>query len=194
MSPIRIAIFASGNGSNAEAIIQYFKGHPGATVALLLSNNPDAYALKRAANHGIPFKTFDRQTYRDTEQVLLWLSEADITHIVLAGFLWLIPTYILDRYKGRIVNIHPSLLPKHGGKGMYGAKVHEAVKNAGDTESGITIHLVDARYDEGKVLFQTSCPVLAEDTPDSIAAKIHELEYRHFPKVIEKWLMDGYAS
>lgn len=163
-------------------------------MALLLSNNPDAYALKRAANHGITSKTFDRQTYRDTEQVLVWLNEAGITHIVLAGFLWLIPSYILEQYHGRIINIHPSLLPKYGGKGMYGAKVHEAVKSAGDTESGITIHLVDARYDEGKVLFQARCPVLTEDTPESIAAKIHKLEYQHFPKVIERWIMGSSAD
>lgn len=190
MNPIRIAIFASGNGSNAEEIIRRFKNHPGITVSLLLSNNPNAYALQRAANHGIATKTFDRTMYRETEQVLSWLQEAQITHIVLAGFLWLIPSYILESYEGHIINIHPSLLPKHGGKGMYGQKVHEAVKLSGDLESGITIHLVDAKYDEGKVLFQVSCPIAQEDSPEDIAAKIHKLEYHHFPEVIEKWLLE----
>jgi phosphoribosylglycinamide formyltransferase-1 len=188
MSPARIAIFSSGNGSNAEEIIRHFKNHPAIKVVLLLSNNPEAHALKRAENHGIATRTFDRKTYRESMQVLAWLVEADITHIVLAGYLWLIPTYILERYSGHIINIHPALLPKHGGKGMYGMKVHEAVKTAGDLMSGITIHLVDAAYDEGKIIFQASCPVVAEDSPEDIAAKVHRLEYQHFPSVIEKWI------
>ncbi|HTF19043.1 MAG TPA: phosphoribosylglycinamide formyltransferase [Chryseolinea sp.] len=188
MNTARIAIFASGNGSNAEEIIRHFKHHQDVEVSLLLSNSPDAYALKRAENHGIASKIFDRKIYRESTQILEWLEEAGITHIVLAGFLWLLPAYILDRYPNRIINIHPALLPKYGGKGMYGMKVHEAVKAAGDTVSGITIHLVDAQYDEGRVVFQATCPVSADDRPEDIAAKIHVLEYQHFPKEIEKWL------
>ena len=190
MSQVRIAIFASGNGSNAEAIIRYFKNSDHVKIPLLLSNNPNAYALTRASNHGIRTKVFDREAFRETDQILNWLDEAQITHIVLAGFLWLIPSNILKVYGGHIINIHPSLLPKHGGKGMYGMKVHEAVKAAGDVESGITIHVVDANYDEGKVIFQASCAVARQDGPEDIAAKVHQLEYQHFPVVIEKWLFN----
>jgi phosphoribosylglycinamide formyltransferase-1 len=188
MSPARIAIFASGNGSNAEEIIRHFKNNPAIKVEMLLSNNPEAFALKRAASHGIATRTFDRKTYRESTQVLDWLVEGHITHVVLAGFLWLVPAYILERYAGHIINIHPALLPKHGGKGMYGMKVHEAVKEAGDLHSGITIHLVDAEYDEGKVIFQATCAVAKEDSATEIAAKVHDLEYQHYPSVIEKWI------
>jgi phosphoribosylglycinamide formyltransferase-1 len=191
MSQARIAIFASGNGSNAEAIIHHFKDHPGIEVCLVLSNNAEAYALVRAESHGITTKTFDRTTFRETTKVLEWLAAAHATHIVLAGFLWLVPAYIIEQYPGRIINIHPSLLPKHGGKGMYGIKVHEAVKESGDAISGITIHLVDTRYDEGRVVFQVTCPVAATDRPEDIAAKIHQLEYQHFPQEIEKWILNG---
>lgn len=188
MHQARIAIFASGNGSNAEEIIRYFKNYPSVSVTLLLSNNPNAYALTRAQNHGIPARVFDRTVYRDTTELLDWLAEAGVTHIVLAGFLWLVPQYMVDRYAGKIINIHPALLPKYGGKGMYGMKVHEAVKNSGDTESGITIHVVDARYDEGTVLFQATCPVYEHDSAEDIATKVHRLEYEHFPREIEKWI------
>lgn len=194
MSPVRLAIFASGSGSNAEEIIRYFKNHPDIKVSLLLSNNPDAYALKRAAGHGIATKIFDRKIYRESTQVLQWLDEAGITHIVLAGFLWLVPAYILEGYPGRIINIHPALLPKYGGKGMYGMKVHEAVKAARDTTSGITIHLVDAHYDEGRVILQATCPIAEADGPEEIAAKIHQLEYQHFAPTIEKWIANGSAN
>lgn len=194
MSQARIAIFASGNGSNAEEIIRHFKNRADATVALLLSNNANAYALTRAANHGIPHRIFDRKTFRETRDVMAWLYEADITHIVLAGFLWLVPSYLIERYPGRIINIHPALLPKFGGMGMYGMKVHEAVKSSGDHESGITVHLVDDRYDEGKVIFQAKCSIADTDTPEDIAAKVHRLEYQHFPRVIEKWIADPSTS
>ena len=193
MNPVRLAIFASGSGSNAEEIIRYFKNHENIDVSLLLSNNPDAHALKRAEGHGITTRIFDRKIYRDSTLILDWLDEARITHIVLAGFLWLVPTYILDRFPGRIINIHPALLPKYGGKGMYGMKVHEAVKSAGDTISGITIHLVDAHYDEGKVIFQATCPITEADGPEEIAAKIHKLEHQHFPPTIEKWIVNDSA-
>ena len=188
MSPARIAIFASGSGSNAEEIIRYFKDSSAVQVVLLLSNNPEAFALKRAENNGIPTRVFDRKTFRESTKVLDWLEEAGVTHVVLAGFLWLIPGYLLDRYPGRIINIHPSLLPKHGGKGMYGIKVHEAVKAAGDEISGITIHLVDAVYDEGKIVFQAHCSVTVHDSPEDIAAKVHALEYEHFPAQIAQWI------
>ncbi|MGC3947392.1 MAG: phosphoribosylglycinamide formyltransferase [Chryseolinea sp.] len=194
MKKARIAIFASGNGSNAEEIIQYFKDHPSIQVSLLLSNNPDAYALKRAENHGISFKSFDRKTYRESTEVLNWLEDSHITHIVLAGFLWLIPAYLIEKYPDHILNIHPALLPKHGGKGMYGMKVHEAVKASGDRETGITIHLVDSRYDEGKVVFQATCQINEQDGPEQIAAKVHDLEYQHFPKTIESWIFSSYNS
>lgn len=190
MSVKRIAIFASGNGSNAEEIIRHFQESSDVSISLVLSNNPEAYVLKRAEKYHIPTRVFDRQTFRETEQVLVWLTEVGITHIVLAGFLWLVPSYILEAYAGRIINIHPSLLPRHGGKGMYGMKVHEAVKAAGDSESGITIHLVDSNYDEGKVVFQITCPVLPSDSPKDIADKVHHLEYQHFPVIIEKWLFN----
>lgn len=192
MEKARIAIFASGNGSNAEQIIRHFKDHPDIQVSLVLSNNPDAYVLKRAGNHGIPFRAFDKKTYRESTEILDWLSEAGITHIVLAGFLWLVPDYILERYPERIINIHPALLPKFGGKGMYGMRVHEAVKAAGDSVTGITIHLVDPRYDEGKVVFQATVEIGESDDPAQIASKVHALEYLHFPRTIENWIISSY--
>ncbi|MGE0590712.1 MAG: phosphoribosylglycinamide formyltransferase, partial [Cyclobacteriaceae bacterium] len=155
---------------------------------LLLSNNAEAYALKRAAKANVPAKVFSRQEFREGI-VLHWLKEAEITHIVLAGFLWLIPKELISAYPNRIINIHPALLPKYGGKGMYGSKVHEAVKAAEDKETGITIHLVNEKYDEGKILFQTSVAINSTDTADEIANKVHQLEYAHYPEVIEKWIL-----
>ena len=187
-SRIKLAIFASGSGTNAEEIFKHFQNHPTIEVVLLLSNKPEAYALERAKKFNVEARVFNRTQFQD-ETVLAWLKEADVTHIVLAGFLWLIPEYLVKNFPDGIVNIHPALLPKYGGKGMYGAKVHEAVKVSGDTQTGITIHLVNEKYDEGKVLFQASCEVNAEDTPDDIAKKVHQLEYEHFPKVIEKWVL-----
>jgi phosphoribosylglycinamide formyltransferase 1 len=186
----RIAIFASGNGSNAEAIVQYFKAHSSITVALVLSNNVDAYVLERARNSGIQAKSFSREEYKQPGKVIEYLSEAKITHIVLAGFLWLIPEYLIKLYPDRIVNIHPALLPKFGGKGMYGNRVHEAVKLAGEKETGITIHLVNEHYDDGKVLFQGSCSITSDQTPGDIAKCVRELEHKHYPAVIEKWILN----
>lgn len=185
----RIAIFASGNGSNAEEIIRYFQSHSSIEVALLLSNNPEAMALERAAKFNIPTRLFSKSQFRESDQVIDWLKEFQITHVVLAGFLWLIPQNLIQAFPGRIVNIHPALLPKFGGKGMYGLKVHEAVKLSGEKETGITIHSIDEKYDEGEVLFQTSCEVLLEDTPQQIAAKVNQLEYEHYPKVIAEWIL-----
>lgn len=185
----KIAVFASGSGSNAEEIMKYFRHHEHISVVLLLSNNPTAYALERARKYAVPTHVFDRNQIKESTVVLEWLQGEGVTHIVLAGYLWLIPTYLIQAYPNKIVNIHPALLPRHGGKGMYGMKVHEAVRAARETETGITIHLVNEHYDEGKILAQATCPVLAEDTPDMIANKVHALEYAHYPTVIEKWIM-----
>lgn len=190
LKKFRIAIFASGSGSNAEEIIKYFSNHSDISVDLLLSNNPDAFALERAKRLNVPSKIFNRQLFRETEEVLQWLQENDITHIVLAGFLWLIPEYLIKAYPDKIINIHPALLPKYGGKGMYGAKVHEAVKAAADKETGITIHLVNEKYDEGKILFQGRCRIEDNYTSEKIAECVHKLEYEHYPKEIEKWILE----
>lgn len=190
----RIAVFASGSGTNAEEVFKYFKDHQRIEVALLLSNNPSSYALQRATNHNIETLVFNRQEFLDGRWIGEKLAQAGITHIVLAGFLWLIPTHLLQRFPDRIINIHPALLPKYGGKGMYGAKVHAAVKASRDLETGITIHLVNERYDEGKVLFQGRCAIGEHDTPDQIAACVQKLEHEHYPKVIEKWVLSSTAS
>lgn len=185
----RIAVFASGSGTNAEEIFKHFRNHPAIEVSLLMSNNSGAYALKRAENYGIPTAVFDRADFKDGARILGLLRDHKITHIVLAGFLWLIPDYLLRAFPDKIINIHPALLPKYGGKGMYGSKVHEAVRASGDVETGITIHLVNDRYDEGKILFQGRCPIDASHTPEEIAECVHRLEYEHYPKVIEEWIL-----
>jgi phosphoribosylglycinamide formyltransferase-1 len=183
----RLAIFASGSGTNAEQIFGYFKDHPGIRTVALLSNNSQAYALTRAQNHGISTVVFDRGEFNDGT-VLKKLKNFNVTHVVLAGFLWLIPQEILKAYQGRMINIHPSLLPAFGGKGMYGRKVHEAVKASGATETGITIHEVNEKYDEGRVVFQRSVAITLDDNPDTIAEKVHKLEHQYFPAVIESWI------
>jgi phosphoribosylglycinamide formyltransferase 1 len=188
MNKSHIAILASGNGSNAEEIIKYFRQHPSIDVALILSNNPKAHVLNRAANHGIDARVFSREEFADKSRIVQWLSEKNVTHIVLAGFLWLIPDYLIQAYPNRIINIHPALLPKFGGKGMYGIKVHEAVKAAGEKESGITIHLVNEHYDDGEILFQGKCSVEENFTAEQIAKCVHKLEYEHYPRVIEEWI------
>lgn len=188
-STYRLVIFASGSGTNAEEIFKFFNNHQQISVAGLLSNNPEAYALARAANHGVPTMVFDRKQFRETDEVVRWLKAKEVTHIVLAGFLWLIPENLIRTYPGKIINIHPALLPKFGGKGMYGMKVHEAVKAAGEIETGITIHEVNEQYDEGRILFKAICPVMPEDTPEAIANKVHQLEYAWYPNVIENWVL-----
>jgi phosphoribosylglycinamide formyltransferase-1 len=185
----RIAIFASGSGTNAEEIFKFFKGHPRIQVVTLLSNNPQAYALERAKKYGVPTLVFDRKEFRESSLVSDWLKQHQVTHLVLAGFLWLIPENLIRAYSGKIINIHPALLPKFGGKGMYGMKVHEAVKAAGETETGITIHEVNEHYDEGRILFKAICPVKSEDSPEDIAKKVHQLEYAHYPSLIEQWIL-----
>ncbi|HEY5824042.1 MAG TPA: phosphoribosylglycinamide formyltransferase [Cyclobacteriaceae bacterium] len=185
----RIAIFASGNGSNAEEIIKYFQPHPSIEVALVLSNNKEALVLERAARFNIPTRVFTKSQFRESDEVVNWLNDFKITHVVLAGFLWLIPKNLIHAFPGRIVNIHPALLPKFGGKGMYGLKVHEAVKLSGEKETGITIHSIDEKYDEGEMLFQISCIVNESDSPQDIATRVNQLEYEHYPKVIEEWIL-----
>jgi len=181
-----IAIFASGSGTNAENIIKYFSTGNSAKVTLVLSNRREAFVLKRAAALNVNTLFFDRADLYTKDTVAGYLLESKIDFIVLAGFLWLIPGKILNIFNRRIINIHPALLPSYGGKGMYGEKVHEAVIAAGDRESGITIHYVNSFYDEGDIIFQARCKIEPGDTPETLASKIHALEYKYFPEVIEK--------
>lgn len=181
----KIAVFASGSGTNAQNIAEYFLSAGDITVSLILANNPDAFVLERAKKLGIPSVIFTRKEFYESEFILDILKKNKIDFIVLAGFLWLIPDYILKAYSRKIINIHPALLPKYGGKGMYGEKVHQAVIQAGDKQTGITIHFVNDHYDEGEIIFQDSFDILPDDTAESIAYKVHKLEYKHFPRVIE---------
>ena len=180
----KIAIFASGSGSNAEAIIRHFSASTRARVTLLLSNNPEAYALTRAENLKVETAVFDRTLFNSPAMVEL-LASHGIDYIVLAGFLWLVPSALVEAYRNRIVNIHPALLPAYGGKGMYGDRVHRAVLEKGEKESGITIHKVNEVYDSGDIIAQYRLAVERDDTPDTLASRIHELEHRYFPLVIE---------
>jgi len=188
-SKYKIVLFTSGSGTNAERIFEYFKGHAFIQVVLLLSNNREAYALERAKKFDVPTKIFTKHQFHESDEVLAWLTKVEATHIVLAGFLWLVPTNLIRAFSHRIINIHPSLLPKYGGKGMYGIKVHEAVVAACESETGITIHEVDALYDEGKILFQAKCSVDPTDTPFQVADKVHKLEYSNYSKIIEQWIL-----
>jgi phosphoribosylglycinamide formyltransferase 1 len=188
MKEFRIAIFASGSGTNAEKIIEYFDNHDQIAVSIVLSNNATAGVHSRAARHGIKSITFTREEFTNRNSLLRTLNDHAVTHIVLAGFLWLIPDFLIASYPDRIINIHPALLPKYGGKGMYGNKVHQAVKAASETMTGITIHLVNEVYDEGRVLFQTSCEIDKSLSAEQIAACVHKLEHHHYPRVIEKWV------
>jgi len=181
-----IAIFASGSGTNAEKIIKYFSNRKTGKVTLVLSNKREAYVLKRAEKNNVRSFFFERADFYNSEKVLDTLLKNKIDFIVLAGFLLLIPENILNSFKGRIINIHPALLPKYGGKGMYGERVHQAVLANSESESGITIHYVNRFYDEGDIVFQAKCKVLPGDTSESLALRIHALEYEHFPEVIEK--------
>jgi len=186
-----IAIFASGSGTNAEEIIRHFKNHEHIHVALILSNNPDAYVLTRAKNHQIPVLVFDRNSFYKEAIVDEALVNNGIDFIVLAGFMWLMPERIVKKYSDKMVNIHPALLPAYGGKGMYGMHVHEAVVKNRETQSGITIHLVNEEYDKGKILFQATCPVESTDTAEDVAGKVHALEYTNYPRVIEQAVLMG---
>ncbi|MFN7116774.1 MAG: phosphoribosylglycinamide formyltransferase [Saprospiraceae bacterium] len=183
-----LAIFASGTGSNAKKIIEYFRENSNINVCLVVSNKKDAPVLDIARMNGIETRIISRKDFYETEDLLQQLRAYNIDFIVLAGFLWLLPGYLVQAYPRRIVNIHPALLPKYGGKGMYGMNVHEAVKAAGELESGITIHYVDENYDEGDIIFQKKCVLDANDTSKDIAQKVQLLEHEYFPKIIEQLL------
>ena len=186
--PIKIALFASGSGSNAENIANYYSKSTVFEFPLIISNKADAYVHERAKKLQIPSFTFSREDFLAGDKIITFLKGYEIDYIVLAGFLLKIPNSLVEAYPNRIINIHPALLPKFGGKGMYGQHVHQAVADAGETESGITIHYVNGNYDEGNVIFQAKCPLLPTDTPDMIAEKVHALEYEHFPRIIsELW-------
>ena len=181
-----IAIFASGAGSNAKRIIEHFREHDSIRVRLILCNRPDAGVLSIASEENIPTLLIDREEFFHGSAYLPQLQQCGISFIVLAGFLWKIPQQLINAFPRSIINIHPALLPLYGGKGMYGMKVHAAVTHAGDAESGITIHYVDEHYDNGDIIFQARCPVSPSDTPESLAKKIHLLEHKYFPEVIER--------
>lgn len=184
----QLAIFASGGGSNADKICTYFKSHPSIAVSLILTNRADAGVLQVADKHGIESVYISKKYWSHPEIILPVLETSGITHIVLAGFLSLIPDWLISAYSGHIINIHPALLPKYGGKGMYGHHVHEAVKSAGETVSGITIHEVNEHYDEGRILFQHEVQLHADDTAEEIARKVLQVEHTWFPVVIERWI------
>lgn len=186
---IRLAIFCSGSGTNAENIIRYFQGHTAIATAVVLANKPKAYALTRARNLGVPTEVFSKADFNTETSIIPLLALYNVTHIVLAGFLLLVPETLIKAFPDKIVNIHPALLPKFGGKGMYGLNVHQAVKDKAETETGITIHLVNQQYDKGEILFQATTKLEKLDTVEEIAHKVQQLEYQYFPKVIEAWLM-----
>ena len=181
-----IAIFASGSGTNAQKIMEHFSNSKIAKVSLVLSNKADAFVLKRAEKMRIATTVFDRADFYETKMVLNILKEYNIDFIVLAGFLWLVPEELVKMYRGRLINIHPALLPKYGGKGMYGDRVHKAVIDNGESESGITIHHVNEVYDDGSIIFQAKCEVRKDDTTDILAQRIHTLEHRYYPEVVEE--------
>lgn len=192
MNTKKIAIFASGSGSNAENIIQYFQNSDKKVeIAIILTNKKDAFVIERAKKHQIPYIIFNRDEFYNSNNIIDILKEKQIDLVVLAGFLWLVPVPLIQAFQNRIINIHPALLPKYGGKGMYGMHVHNAIIENKETESGITIHMVNEEYDKGSTIFQAKCKILPEDTPESLAEKVHKLEYEHFPKVIEKLLYEA---
>ncbi len=187
MKSKKIAIFASGSGTNAQNIIKYFSENENVTIDSVWSNNKDAYVLTRAANFGIETVVFGKEEFTNSNFVVEKLEKRNIDLIVLAGFLWFLPSNLTQKF--RIINIHPALLPKYGGKGMYGMNVHNSVVKNEEKESGISIHFVNDKYDDGELIFQAKCTVLPTDLPEDVANKIHKLEYKHFPEVIEKVLM-----
>ena len=184
----RIVIFASGSGTNAENLIKFFHNREQASVIQVLTNNPHAKVLDRAKNLKVSALSFNRIAFNKTDDVLNILKAANPDLIILAGFLWKFPEHILEHFSNKVINIHPALLPKYGGKGMYGMHVHRAIVDNNETESGITIHYVNEHYDEGAIIFQTKCQVEPNDDADDVAAKIHDLEMEHFPKVVEQLL------
>ncbi len=183
-----LVVFVSGSGTNMENIARHFSASDVAKVRLVVCNKPDAGAIARAERLGIPVRMISKVDFASAERLISDLQAIPTDMIVLAGFLWLLPPSLIHSFQGRIINIHPALLPAYGGKGMYGMRVHEAVVAAGETRSGITIHYVDEHYDRGEIIFQAETSVSASDTPESLAERIHTLEYEHFPKVIERLL------
>ena len=181
-----VAIFVPGSGTNCENIIRYFKDSEEIKIRLVLSNKADAYALVRAKNLNVPTAIMKKDDFNDREKLMPLMKEYDIQFIVLAGFLLMVPNFLIEAYNHRMINIHPALLPKYGGKGMWGHHVHEAIKAAGETETGMTVHWVSDVCDGGEVITQFSTPLSPDDTPDDIAHKEHLLEMEHFPKVIEE--------
>ena len=184
----RIVIFASGSGTNAENLIKFFHNRETGSVIQVLTNNPHAKVLERAKNLNVSALSFNRIAFSKTDDVLNILKASKPDLIVLAGFLWKFPEHILNEFPNKVINIHPALLPKYGGKGMYGKFVHEAVVANKESETGITIHYVNEHYDEGAIIFQANCEVIPSDTSDDVATKIHALEMEHFPKVVEEIL------
>lgn len=189
---MNIAIFASGSGTNAQHIIEYFSGNPDISVAVVLSNKKEAYVLQRAQKLNVPSFVFSALELKETDTIEKKLEENKIDFIVLAGFLLMVPSALINKFPDKIINIHPALLPKYGGKGMYGEHVHNAVITAGEKESGISIHYVNENYDEGNIIFQARCEVLKNDTPESLAARIHELEHKYYPVIIEKVIREKF--
>ncbi len=189
MEKINIAIFVSGGGTNCENLIRYFSGHERVNCALVVSNRADAFALTRAERLGVPTAVVTKSELQNPVNVLPLLEEYGVSFIVLAGFLPLIPDYLIDAFPRRIINLHPALLPRHGGKGMWGHHVHEAVKADGDTETGMTVHYVTPVCDGGEIIAQFSVPLLPTDTVDDIAEKEHQLEMAHFPQVVEQVIL-----
>ena len=184
----KLAVFASGKGSNAEKIIQNFANHNNIHISLIVSNKANAGVLDIAKRFGIETLLLDKKKFMESNEYVQYIKNQGITHVVLAGFLLKVPDNLIQAYNNKIINIHPALLPAYGGKGMYGEHVHQAVIQAGEKESGITIHLVDEEYDHGKTLFQAKVNVDPNDTPASLAEKVHRLEHEHYPAVIEKWV------
>jgi phosphoribosylglycinamide formyltransferase-1 len=183
----RVVLFASGSGSNAQRLMEHFEMHPQIRVVSLFSNNPAAYALQRAERFGVPTHVFDRQQFRDGT-VLQQVEAYTPDLIVLAGFLWLVPAAFIRAFPNRIINIHPGLLPRYGGKGMHGLHVHQAVLANQEKESGITIHYVNEYYDQGAAIYQQVCPVLTGDTPEQLAGRVLQLEHEHLPRIVEQLL------
>ena len=188
ISKKRIAIFASGGGSNAESIVTYFIDNKHVKVTYFLTNNAEAGVIKRGKQMGIPTLVFSKKNFIESTEIIDFLKSQKIDLVVLAGFLWLIPEAFIKAFQNRIINIHPALLPKYAGKGMWGHHVHEAVVANKEKESGISIHLVNENYDEGEILFQAKCPVLSSDTAEQVASNVLKLEHEHFARVVGEYL------
>ncbi|MCP4311061.1 MAG: phosphoribosylglycinamide formyltransferase [Bacteroidetes bacterium] len=184
----KIAILASGSGTNAENLIHFFRASLAGRVEIVLTNKSGAGVIARSESLNVETVVFNREQFYEKDEVIELLKEREIDLVVLAGFLWLVPSGLIRAFEGRIINIHPALLPNYGGKGMYGNHVHQAVIDSGDTRSGITIHYVNQEYDAGSIIFQAMCEVREGDTPEELATRIHELEYEHYPRVIEQML------